>query len=116
MRVQFKIGLKDVDQVEIPKKFKVASLRTSIEEKLSARKITPQFLEVPTFKDGRKYGLAFAVSKFDFIQDLPNHEFRYRSNEVEEDLKEIITRRKDLNPTVKYDRGCGVFVWNIFFK
>ena len=64
-----------------------------------------------------RYGFAFAISKFDdkFRADMPNGIFRYKSDEVIQALREAI-REFDLSDEIHFDRGFGVFVFNIFMK
>jgi len=64
-----------------------------------------------------QYGFAFACTKFDknFRENIGN-EFRYKDKEVEKAIRKLFKEIKGLDGKVKYDRGMGVFVWNIFIK
>jgi len=69
-------------------------------------------------KPGGQYGFAFACTKFDdnFRESMGRSEFRYKEKEVKQAIGKIFEEIKDLDPAVKYDRGMGVFVYNIFLK
>jgi hypothetical protein len=61
------------------------------------------------------YGYAFAIAKLDklFIEMIDGG-FRYRDDVVLKALRAII-KKFQMKPKIYYDRGHGVFVWNIFF-
>jgi hypothetical protein len=65
---------------------------------------------------GHKQGYAIAMHKEDeFIINHPWGEFSYRHREVL-DVIDYIVERFDLETDVEYDRGMGVFVYNIWEK
>ena len=70
--------------------------------------------KVDFIEEDGEYGFAFAFSKFDdsFREDSASG-FRYKDSEVKSALKEVI---KDLGmkELIKWDRGSGVFVFNVF--
>jgi hypothetical protein len=61
-------------------------------------------------------GVAFAISKItpNFMEHLPNSQFRYRHDEVLGILKDTSTRF-DLSGFVRYNRDHGVFVYNLYY-
>lgn len=81
----------------------------------------PMFLDVPTFVDDAEpmhpEGIAFAISKSNknFLEMLQNSTFRYRDSEVQEALKAIIAKN-DLVPLIRWNRGFGIFVFNLYFR
>ena len=98
-----------------------------IERLVGAAGVKPMFLEPATFVDEmepkHREGIAFAVSKFDknFSEMVrPGYannpaEFRYKSDEVIDALKVIITTH-DMAPIIRWNRGMGVFVYNLYFR
>jgi len=73
--------------------------------------------KVDLIKAGNKFGFAWAHSKFDngFTAFTGPGEFRYKTKEVERVIKKMI-EEFGLDTQVKYDRGMGVFVYNVFTK
>lgn len=69
-------------------------------------------------KSGRRggsYGYAFAVAKMQkgFKIDTGYHEFKYRDSVVNAAVRKVISQF-DLDSNYEWDRGMGVFVWNIW--
>lgn len=61
--------------------------------------------------------LAFAIGKSDrnFFEKIGQHKFRYRSDLIEDGLRGVIAKN-DLKEEVFWDRGMGVFVYNLYYK
>ena len=124
-QVTFVNGLNDVDHSS---RSSVRRLTVQISEQLQHEITeglkgiaTPSFLATPTFFDREQnaHGLAFAISKTDekFTEHLPDQKFRYKSAEVERVLTDIITAHsKVLSGEVRWDRGFGMFVYNIYYR
>ena len=70
------------------------------------------------FYYGGKYGFSFGISKFDkkFNVTLSNSEFRYKDTEVFAAIAAVIKRHEWLSSQYKWDRGHGVFVFNLFVE
>jgi len=120
-KVSFRTGL---DNVEYIGNEKTEELKSKIEEFLK-REITEKYgieilnkgkVDLIKIKNINKYGFAFAISKFDEnFKESREGQFRYKTVEVNKTIKKMINEF-DLIPVVGYDRGTGVFVYNIFVK
>ena len=118
-KITFRDGLHDIEHQKID--VDTRGLRKDITSALKGLKIKPMWLKPATFRDSRERnpcGLAFAISKFEpsFIVNLPGSTFRYRDTEVQEALRGIIGRRAECSGLVRWDRGMGVFVFNVYVK
>lgn len=119
-RISFRVGLHEVEHRRVP--IETTALKAAIDTAVKGLKITPMWLDVPTFYDARAgknhYGLAFAVSKFEdsFREDLPDRSFRYRDAEIQDALRKIIAEHQVCSGSVRWDRGMGVFVFNVYLK
>jgi hypothetical protein len=78
--------------------------------------------QVNEIKNGTEYGFAFGISKFDdgFVEKDnvgPGSMggFRYKDDEVQAVLKKLI-KKLNMAPKIRWGRGQGVFVFNIFLK
>lgn len=62
-------------------------------------------------------GFAIAVSKFDpqFSEKVGRGLFRYKHEEMLAVFGTVIAESPELLPEVHWDRGCGVYVYNLFF-
>lgn len=85
---------------------------------MAEMKITPQFLPEPGFSedDSDREGVAFGVAKFSsgLMEDVGVSAFRYRDPEVREALVGVI-QTHGLAPEIRWDRGGGMFVFNLYF-
>ena len=70
--------------------------------------------DVDFINENGNYGFAFACSKFDnnFKTNLPEG-FKYNDDIVKRVLKKAIVKF-EMQPIIKWDRGFGVFVFNVF--
>lgn len=73
--------------------------------------------DVDLIEEDEGYGFGFAVAKADdgFRQDLGGNTFEYKDEHVQNVLCEAI-KEFDMKPVIKWDRGHGVFVFNIFVE
>jgi len=117
-QTRFLDTLHDITHVRIP--CNAVLVVNDIQEVLGKRGITPRFHDTPTFEDKweiYKYGLAFGISVWDdgFNEIFPDKSFRYKVKEVRQDLRSIVTEH-DLAPLIRWGRGLGVFVFNMYFQ
>jgi hypothetical protein len=117
-QTRFLETLHDITHVRIP--CDALTVINDIRTALKKRGITPRFHETPTFEDKwetYKYGLAFGISVWDdgFNEIFPDKSFRYRVKEVRQDLRGIVTGH-ELAPIIRWGRGMGVFVSNLYFQ
>jgi len=114
-----------LSDVEFPTQLpeRVSMVRDLVKERL-AKHVTGKYGirlshdgEIDTIRFGTTYGFGFAISKFDpnFRKPLEGTEFRYMDQEVKAVLKTII-HELDLVHRIDWDRGMGVFVYNIWLR
>lgn len=117
MIVQFILGLNNVKHKQLDKTIALSIKESLIKNITNKLGIKLMFLNPFTFVDGTSCGLAFAIDKLDdkFSVKLSSSKFRYKDTEVQNVLTEII-EQYDLAPRVMWDRGNGVFVYNLYFK
>jgi hypothetical protein len=66
-----------------------------------------------------RLGFSICLDKFDpaFEEtDRVRHTFRYKHAEVLGVLKAVIADTDDLSPEIRWDRGFGTFMYNLFFR
>ena len=126
-KVSITLGLPNVDNESNDKS---RELKPEVEEILFREITTKEGIEFVSHSTGKgkvdliknkktnQYGFAFACSKFDdnFKEDLRGRGYRYRDVEVKQAIRKMFQEIEGLDTKVKYDRGSGVFVWNIFIK
>ena len=66
-------------------------------------------------QDGDQFGWAFGIDKTQFTHDLASGEFRYKTKELHAVLRKAV-RKYQLSPKIRYTRGAGVFVYNLFLN
>lgn len=117
MKIEVKNSLPDIDHQSIP--ISATAFINRVIDAVGELGVKPMLHGEPTFKTklGGRYGFAFALDKFDdaFNENLSDGTFRYRHDEVVEILKRLISETPELANKLCWDRGMGVFVYNLFF-
>lgn len=109
-----RIGLPEVKYK--PKNIKVKKIREYLRREFSRINLPMPFgFKVIQNKKTRRTGYSFGMDKFNdrFQIGLGNGYFSYRHNEVK-NILEKSTTVLELSNQMNYDRGCGVFVYNIW--
>lgn len=116
MAVTFECGLKEVTHKPLLRD--VSPVVDALKDLGDRLDIEFLFIDPSTFVDEENNeGVAFAIGKSDrnFFEKVGRHEFRYRSDLIEDGLRAIVEQH-DLKDEVLWDRGMGVFVYNLYYK
>lgn len=121
IRVKTALNRVDFKKIDIDTK----ELKADINAALKDIGVKPLWVSPITFYDSKegKAGIGFGVSKFDdsFVERDSQKAgtlgtFRYKHSEVIEKLKKVIRAHPELAKLIRFDRGHGVFVYNLFFN
>jgi hypothetical protein len=119
-KVTFRDSVHEVEHRKID--IDTKALRREITAAIKEHGIETLWLDPPTFFDAKEkrspWGLAFAISKFEpsFHESMPGNTFRYKDTEVQAAPREIIRQHPECTGLVRWDRGMGVFVFNVFLQ